>query len=84
MIKSSKYSPLWTLDFPEGSVLGLHCLLDSIRSKFQKNCYPNYELISLKARQLQICEAVALDNHTLLRPVIYQSTIKYNNNNNIY
>ena len=34
-------------------------------------------LKSPKARQLHNCKAVALHNHTLLHPVIYQGTVKY-------
>jgi len=36
-------------------------------------CYP----VAPKARQLDICEAVARQNHTLLHPVIYQDTNKF-------
>ena len=36
-------------------------------------CYP----VAPKARQLDICESVALKRHTLPHPVIYQDTIKF-------
>jgi hypothetical protein len=46
-------------------------------AKFRKQRNPNYEFISLKARQLHNGEAVALQNNTLLHPVMNQGTIKY-------
>jgi hypothetical protein len=33
--------------------------------------------ISLKARQLHICEAISPQNDTLLHPVVHQAIIKY-------
>jgi hypothetical protein len=46
-------------------------------AKFRKQTNPNYKFISLKARQLHNGEAVALQNDTLLHPVVHQGTIKY-------
>jgi len=33
--------------------------------------------VTTKARQLHVCAAVALQNHTLLHPAVCQGTVKY-------